>query len=83
MDIAGMIAIVLTGTQFIKETLSKLHIVIGGIAAIVLSVLVSAAVVFYFNIGQPFSSKLIYDFIQVVVAANMGYKILAGKGKTG
>lgn len=82
MTVPEMVAYVLAGTQFIKEALSKVKINLQGTGAIVLSVLVSIAVVFYGKIGTPFSYSWIVDFIQVVIAANMGYKVLAGKGST-
>lgn len=82
MGIPEMVGIVLGGTQVVKEFLAKLKITISGTAAIVLSVLVSAAVVIYsIPTGTPITT-MITTFIQVVIAANMGYKILAGKGST-
>lgn len=82
MDIAVMIGYVLAGTQFIKETLSKLKITVQGTGAVILSIVVSLAVVFYGHLGTAFSLTWITDFIQVVIAANMGYKVFAGKGTT-
>jgi hypothetical protein len=82
MGIPEMVGIVLGGTQVVKEFLAKLKITISGTVAIVLSVLVSAAVVIYsIPTGTPIIT-MITTIIQVAIAANMGYKILAGKGST-
>lgn len=80
MTIPEMIAYVLAVTQFLKEFLAKLKITIGGTSAIVLSILVSAAVTFYAKAGNPFTTSWIVDFIQVVIGANMGYKVMNSKG---
>ena len=80
MSIPELVAIVLAGTQFIKELLAKFKIIVKGTGAIILSVLVSAAVCVYFQLGQPFTLNFITNFIQVAIAANMGYKVLSGRG---
>lgn len=80
MGIPEMIGVVLAVTQFIKEFLSRIKITVQGTGAIVLSVLCSIGVVLYAKIGTPFTASWITDFIQVVIAANMGYKVFAGKG---
>lgn len=82
MGIPEMVGIVLGGTQVVKEFLGKFKITIQGTAAVVVSVLVSAVVVVYVQYGSTPITTMITTFIQVVIASNMGYKILAGKGST-
>ena len=79
MNIAEMAITVGLVTEFIKKAVfSIFHIDIAKRAAVILSILVSAGVVFYSAIQSvtPITFALIPIFIQVAIAANAGFALL-------
>lgn len=82
MNVAEMIVTVGLATEFLKRAAAKANLVIKGAAAVVLSIVVSGAVVAYFAIqaGEPFTFQLIVYWLQVAVGANAGYALVEKAG---
>ena len=81
MSIPEMIAYVLAGTQFLKTALGKppFNLKVEKTVAVVASVIVAVAVVFYkYQLaGLGFAVVPMFtDFIQVVIGANMSYGLI-------
>jgi hypothetical protein len=81
MSIPEMIGYVLAGTQFLKTALGKppFNAKVEKAAAVVASVIVAVAVVFYKYQAAGLGFQLVpmfTDFVQVVIGANMSYGLL-------
>lgn len=81
MSIPEMIGYVLAGTQFLKTALGKapFNLKVEKTAAVVASVIVALAVVFYKyqDAGLGFAIVPMFtDFVQVVIGANMSYGLI-------
>jgi hypothetical protein len=78
MNIATMIATTLAVTQFLKNALAKVNVVVEKTMAVILSVVVSVGVVLYFYVstGRPITAQIVIDVIQVAIGANAGYSLI-------
>ncbi len=79
MDVSNLIIVVLAVTQFIKTAaLRAFKVEIGGKAAVVVSALAAAGVVFYKAIetNAVLGLGLVPVLIQVIIGANMGYSLI-------
>jgi len=85
MDIAALVVQVGLVTEFIKKAVNCVFkIDIHGAGAVILSILVSAGVVFVAAIktDTAFTFALVTTFIQVAIYANAGFALLKSRGVT-
>ena len=80
MSVAEMIALVAVVTEFIKKALAVIKINLEGTAARIVSWLVAVGVVLFDVIqnSKPLNWGLIVTLIQVIIGANVGYKLVKG-----
>ena len=79
MDVLELIGFCMVITQFVKKTaLVVFRVKLEGRAAIIVSVLVSAALVVFaaLEMGLPIGFGLVMPFIKIAIGSNMSYSLI-------